>query len=105
MKALIKVLACLCLAAVCAGYAYAQHEAEEAKFETIVYHEVVRPGDTLNGILEQYYNPYNEEACWDDWQAKCKLRNKRLFFKPDNSPRALRPGDIICIEVRERVAR
>ena len=105
MKALIKVLACLCLAAVCAGYVYAQHEAENAKFETVIYHDVVRPGDTLNGILGQYYNPYNEKACWDDWQTKQKARNKHLFFKPDNSPRALRAGDIICIEVRERVAR
>ena len=105
MKTVVKIVAALCLAAVCAGYAYAAHQANEVKYETVVYHEVVRPGDTLNSILEQYYNPYNEKDCWDDWQTKQKARNKRLLFKPDGSPRALRPADIICIEVRERIAR
>lgn len=105
MKAVTKIIASLFLAVVCAGYVYARHAAEDAKFEMVIYHDVVRQGDTFNSILSNYYNPYNEEDCWDDWQAKCKLRNKRLFTKPNGAPRALMPGDIICIQVRERVAR
>lgn len=104
MKVFVKVMLALGLAAVCAGYAYAEFR-DKAEYETVPRHVVVKSGETYWEIANNVYNPANEKECFDEWQTINKDRNKRLFFNADGSVRHLKSGDILCFEVRERIAK
>ena len=102
MKSLLKIVAVLALASVCAGYVYADRIASERNIETRTFVEVVRPGDTFNGIVEQYYDgSIKSNDCWDEWQTIQKQNNARLFA----NGRQLQPGDRITITTKVRVAK
>lgn len=98
MKATLKVFIILGIASMVAGFTYAHWFRTETKVETIVYHETVRAGDTLDDIIEHYYNEQDGRS-WQEFRYDHMERNKVHFA----DGRALQIGDIICIEVHRQI--
>lgn len=103
MKAMAKIFLLLFVALAVCGFAYHYIAGDSTHYEVVRYHEVVRKGDTFFDIASHYYNAENEKECFDEWLTIQKNRNSRLFHRVDGSVRALQVGDIVCIEVREKV--
>ena len=104
MKSLVKVVAVLCLASVCAGYAYASYNAEpNYRIEKRTFVERVHSGDTLNGILEQYYDSkiHGDKREWKydilHLPQNKHLLNQNGYLKP------LQVGDKVTIVTDVRV--
>ena len=99
MKTLAKILLAVIIAFFCVGAYKNLFVQANVQTELRYFHEVVRPNDTFNGVIEHYYNYDNEKESWDEWQTKVKAHNKTLFFYEDGRPRMLQIGDVICIPV------
>ena len=103
MKKLAKIVALTALAyIICCGWARF-YEETHASHKVVYFHEVVRAGDTFNGIVSNYYNGDEQGESWDNYQTRMKERNYILFHTEDGKPRMLQPGDIVCIECRIRI--
>ena len=96
MKATLKLFIILGIASIVAGFTYAHYFRTET--ETIVFHETVRAGDTLDGIIEHYYNEQDGRS-WQEFRYDHMKRNQVHFA----DGRALQIGDIICIEVHRQI--
>lgn len=101
MKSILKIIAALCIAAICAGCAYMEI-VPESNVETRWYVETVRQGDTFNGIVEQYYDDsIKANKSWNEWQNLQRDNNEKLFA----NGRVLQPGDKVLIITKVRVAK
>lgn len=101
MKALMKVLAVVAVAVMCAGYAYNQFK-PEADVQTKWFVEVAHSGDKFNTVIENYYDSsIKANKSWDEWQTQQKEYNQQLFA----NGRSLQPGDKILIVTKVRVAK
>lgn len=101
MKSILKVIAALCIAAICVGFVY-DHLTQEENLQTMWYVETVHSGDTFNGIVGQYYDEtIRVNKSWDEWQTQQKEYNQKLFA----NGRCLQPGDKILIVTKVRVAK
>lgn len=96
MKALTKIIASLCLATVCAGFAYAHFTAEP---DYIVvsksFEETFRPGDTVNGILSHYHNK-ELDGDFEEWKFN-------VLHLPQNKHLLNQYGGLKLVQVGEKI--
>lgn len=106
MKSLAKIVASLCLAAVCAGFAYAHLTAE--KDYVVVekpFVEVVRSGDTVDGILSHYHNK-ELDGDFREWKFNVlQLPANKHLLNEHGGLKHIHPGDKIHIVCKVRVAK
>ena len=107
MKALVKVVASLCLAAVCAGFAYAHFTAEpDYVLQEKPFVETVRSGDTIDGILLHYHNEENEGMNYEQWKFNIlRLPQNKYLLNEYGGLKHIYPGDKIHIIAKVRVAK
>lgn len=106
MKAIVKVLVALCFASVCAGFVYAhtQAEARDYVIEEKPFVEVVRSGDTIDGILSQYHTEHDGD--FREWKYNILHlpQNKHLLNK-NGYLKLIYPGDKVHIVSKVKVAK
>lgn len=96
MKALIKVMVCLCLATVMAGFAYA-HLTAEPDYVVVEkpFVETFHSGDTVNGILKHYHNQ-ELDGDFEEWKFN-------VLHLPENKHLLNQHGGLKLIQVGEKI--
>lgn len=69
----------------------------EKPYKTIIVHEHLRAGDTVDGVLEQNFNEKMENRTWMEFRGDNHQRNAYLF----RNGRIPQIGDVVCIEIHE----
>lgn len=70
----------------------------EQPYETIIVHEHLRAGDTVDKVLEMNYNEKLENRTWMEFRGDNHQRNQWLF----RNGRIPQIGDVVCIEIHQK---
>lgn len=106
MKALVKVMACLCLATVMAGFAYA-HLSAEPDYIVVekTFKETIRSTDTIDSILEHYYDK-DLHGHWGEWKfGILHLPENKHLLNENGYLKTYHPGEKLTITCKVRVAK
>lgn len=106
MKALTKIIASLCLATVCAGFAYA-HFTAEPDYVVIekTFKETFHSGDTVDGILSHYHNK-DLDGDFREWKYKVLHHpDNRHLLNENGYLKTYHPGEKLTIVCKVRVAK
>lgn len=96
MKALTKIIASLCLATVCAGFAYAHFTAEpDYIVVSKTFVETFHPGDTVNEVLSHYHNK-ELDGDFEEWKYN-------VLHLPENKHLLTKHGGLKLVQVGEKI--
>lgn len=70
----------------------------EQPYESIVVHEHLKAGDTVDKVLEMNYNEKLENRTWMEFRGDNHQRNQWLF----RNGRIPQIGDVVCIEIHQK---
>lgn len=106
MKSLVKFIAVLGLTAITAGWCYASNQADKRDLEVKHFTEIVRSGDTVDGILVNYHNEKNEGVDFREFKYNTlHLPENKHLLNENGYLKLIYPGDEIHIKAHVRVAR
>lgn len=100
MKTLLKVLALTLVAIVCAGFVYNRTIVNEHKTKLVkmTFVEKVHSGDTVDGILSNYYNEANEGVDFREYKYNIlHLPENKHLLNEHGGLKLLQVGDKITI--------
>lgn len=104
MRLVIKVVGLLCLAAIFSGYMYADYQSEkayQAKLELIPFTEVVYAHDTIDGILNEYYNKKNEGVSFNEFKYNTlHLKENKHLLDENGFLKPLQIGQRVTIKAK-----
>ena len=97
MKSLFKIVGLLCVASMCAGFAYAHYRANN-QYEVLTFHDHLCKGESIESVGSNYYNPNEDNRSYAEFRDDLIERNKLLTA----NGRIPQIGDVVCIEVHAK---
>lgn len=93
LKNIVKSISLIVLSGFLLGFLF-----YEQPYETIIVHEHLRAGDTVDKVLEMNYNEKLENRTWMEFRGDNHQRNAYLF----RNGRIPQIGDVVCIEIHQK---